>query len=199
MVRRWRPQKVGEVVAAVAGKSVKTGKKRAKNRLENKSKNMTTAEVAETVKIDAMNLIDVVQDLCTLEALVPVSTAYKRKKDKVRPLDQPTNGEGTGGDPHFLDKCEEREKQEGRHTPGRHFDLWITLKFSDIPHGSRLTKERKAEMDIGSELWPREKELLLALLFNRESAIAFDWQEKGRIRPKIEHPHVIRIRPDHIP
>ena len=30
-----------------------------------------------------------------------------------------------------------------------------------------------AEMDIGSELWPREKELLLALVFNRESAIAF--------------------------
>ena len=84
---------------------------------------MTTAEVAETMNNDAINFIDVVQDLRMLGALVPVSTAYKRKKDKVRPLNQPTNGEGTGGDPHFLEKCEEREKQEGRHTPRRHFDL----------------------------------------------------------------------------
>ena len=116
MVRRWLPQRVVEVVAA---KSVKTGEKRAKNRRENKSKNVTTAEVAETVKIDAINVnfIDVIQDLRTLGALVPVSTAYKRKQDKVRPGHQPTNGEGTGGDPNFLEKCEEREKQEGRHTP----------------------------------------------------------------------------------
>ena len=28
------------------------------------------------------------------------STAYKKKKDKIRPLDQVTDGEGTGGDPH---------------------------------------------------------------------------------------------------
>ena len=44
-------------------------------------------------------------------------------------------------------------------------------------------------MDIGSELWPREKELLSALLFNRESSIALDWQEEGRIRPEIVPPH----------
>ena len=37
------------------------------------------------------------------------------------------------------------------------------------------------------------------LLFNREAAIAFDWREKGLVRPEIEPPHVIRIRPDHKP
>ena len=60
MVRRWLPQRVVEVVAAVAAKSVKTGEKRAKNRRENKNKNVTTAEVAETVNNDAINFIDVV-------------------------------------------------------------------------------------------------------------------------------------------
>ena len=87
MVRRWLPQRVVEVVAAVAAKSIKTGKKHAKNQRENKSKNVTTAEVAETVKIDPINVnfIDVIQDLRTLGALIPVSTAYKLKEDKVRP------------------------------------------------------------------------------------------------------------------
>ena len=46
---------------------------------------------------------------------------------------------------------------------------------------------------------PKEKEILKELLFNRESAIAFDWQEKGRIKTEIESPHIIRIRPGHIP
>ena len=99
-----------EVVTAVAVKSVKTGEKRAKNRRKNKSKNVTTAEMVEPVDKDTINFIDVVQDLRTLEALVLVSTAYKWNKDKVRPLDQPTNSVGTRGDPYFLEKCEEREK-----------------------------------------------------------------------------------------
>ena len=134
-----------------------------------------------------------------LGALRPVCTAYKRKKDKVRPLDQPTDGEGTGGDLHFLENCEKRENNKGRHTPENPFDEWITPKLSDIPHGSRITKERITEIDIGADLWAREKELLLTLLFNREATIAFDWQEKGWICEEMEPPHVIRIRPGHIP
>ena len=111
-----------------------------------------------------------------LGALVPVSTVYEWKKDMVRSLDGPSNVKGTGGDPHFLEKCEECEKQTGRHTPRWHFDLLITPKFFDILHGSSLMKLPIAvEMNICSELWPREKELLLALLFNCESAIAIDW------------------------
>ena len=135
----------------------------------------------------------------TLGALVPVSTAYKRKKDKIRPFDQPTDGEGTGGDHFFVEKCEKQEALEGRHTPKGPFDVWITPKFSSIPQGSRLTEERIADLDIGAELWPCEKELLMALLLNREATIAFDWQEKGRIREEIEPPDVICIRPVHIP
>ena len=54
-------------------------------------------------------------------------------------------------------------------------------------------------MDVGSELWPREQKLLLTLLFNHEAAISLDWHEKGLIKPKIEPPHIIRIRLGHIP
>ena len=98
----------------------------------------------------------------------------------------------------FLEKCEIREKQKGRHTLKEPFDMCITPKFSDIPHGSRLTQERITEIDIGTELWPQERELLLILMFNREAAIAFDWQENDQIHNKIESPHVIQIHPKHI-
>ena len=145
--------------------------------------------VEERAKVGA---IDVFADLRTLGALIPVSTAYKREKDKIRPLDQPTIGEGTGGDPLFLERCDKQEAQQGRHTQKGPFDMWITPKFSTIQQGSRLTEERIADLDIGAELWLCETELLMALLFNREAAIAFDWQEKGRIREEIEPPHVIR-------
>ena len=62
-----------------------------------------------------------------------------------------------------------------------------------------MTEERIADLDIGAELWPGENDLLMALLFYTEAAIAFDWQEKGRIREEIEPPHVICIRPGNIP
>ena len=114
-------------------------------------------------------------------------------------MDQPINGKGTGGDPLFLEKYEEHEKQAGPHTLQWHFNLWITPRFSDISDGSRLIKVQVAEMDIVSELLPRQNEFLLALLLNHESAIAFNCQEKVRIRLEIELPHVIRIRSDHIP
>ena len=124
-----------------------------------------------------------------------VSTAYKRKKDKIRPLDHVTDGEGTGGDPEYLEKCEQSETYH----KGGPFDMWLIPKFSSIVRGSRLTKERLVDMYIGTELWPREKDILVELLYNREKAIAFDWQEKGRVSVGIEPPHVIRIRPGHTP
>ena len=48
-------------------------------------------------------------------------------------------------------------------------------------------------------MWPKEAESLKELLYNREAAIAFDWQEKGRINIAIEPPHIIRVCPSHTP
>jgi hypothetical protein len=68
-----------------------------------------------------------------------VMTIYKRKQDKIRPLDRPTNGEAPGGDPQFFLKCEEKEIKEGRRVKKGEFDQWIMPKFSDVKKGSRLT------------------------------------------------------------
>ena len=99
----------------------------------------------------------------------------------------------------FLERCDKEEALEGRHMQKGPFDMWITPKFSTLPQGSRLTEVRIVFLDIGAELSRNEKELLMALLFNTEAAIAFDWQEKVRIHEEIEPPHVRCIRPGHIP
>ena len=112
--------------------------------------------VTEKARVGA---IDVFADLWTLGALIPVSTAYKRQKDKIRPLDLPTDGEGTRGDLLFLEKSEKQEAFEGHHTPKGPFNVWITLKFSSITQGSRLIEERIADLNIWAELWPHKKVL----------------------------------------
>jgi hypothetical protein len=44
-------------------------------------------------------------------------------------------------------------------------------------------------MKIGKHLLPAECDLLKALLFNREAALAWTMEEKGRISDNIEPPH----------
>ena len=95
--------------------------------------------------------IDVFADLRTLGALITVSTASKQKKGKIRPLDQPTQSEGTGGDPVFLETCKTQEELEDRHTKKGPFNVWMTPKYSTIPQGSKLTEERIADQNIGAE------------------------------------------------
>ena len=77
--------------------------------------------------------------------------------------------------------------------------MWLTPNFFTMERGSRLIVERLTEIDIRAELWHKEKDLLTELLCCLEEAIAFDWQEKGRISEEIEPLYVIRIRPGHTP
>ena len=107
--------------------------------------------------------------------------------------------EPTGGDPHhFFEKFEILEKARCHMNRKTAYDLCIMPKFSNIPRGQRLTDNRIKALDIGYELLPWEWDLLLTLLFNLEAAIAFDWHEKGLIKPEMEPPHIIRIRQGHI-
>ena len=79
------------------------------------------------------------------------AATYKKKKAKIRPLDQVTDGEGTGSDPVYVEKCQKLETYQK--DP---FNMWMTRKFSTIERRSRLTAERLEEMDIGAELGPKE-------------------------------------------
>ena len=72
---------------------------------------------------------------------VKVNTMYKRKADKVHPLDNiPSDGSKPAGDPYWKVKALEEirnKKQEDNPYPE-----WIFPKFSDLPKGSRLYGER---------------------------------------------------------
>jgi hypothetical protein len=67
-------------------------------------------------------------------------------------------------------------------------------KFSAVPRGSRLTKERLAQMVV-AELQPMEQKLLFEMLFKREVGIAFDFTEIGLFGSEVEPPHVIHTIP----
>ena len=52
--------------------------------------------------------------------------------------------------------------------------------------------EQIKKLVIGEKLWPRERDLLLAILFNREKVIAFDFLYLGRIHEDVAPLQVIR-------
>ena len=125
-----------------------------------------------------------------------VHTAYKKKADKVKPVD---HDQSDGSRPTFSRKWKEdaiREAEEkGLHLPREPHDRWFIPKFSSIKKGSRLTPERITKLQIGDFLTPREKELLLGMLFNREAALSWDFTEKGTIKESVAEPLKIRTVP----
>lgn len=118
-----------------------------------------------------------------------VSTAYKTKDKKVRPVD---SGESDGSRPGGVTDWMERSKAtDVKHPPGP-YDKWILRKFSGIQRGTRLTTERIEALTIGSGLTIQERDVLLEMLYNREAALAFDFSHCGKIRPDVAPPQVIR-------
>ena len=101
-----------------------------------------------------------------------VRTMYKRKKDKVRPVDvSQSDGSKPGGTEDWHEKAVEEERRSGYNMPRAKYDQYLTPKFSDIPRGSRLTPERIETLKIGEDVTPKERELLLVILFNREKVL----------------------------
>jgi RNase H-like domain found in reverse transcriptase/Integrase zinc binding domain len=121
-----------------------------------------------------------------------IGTLYKRKADKVRPVDL---GVSTGESPSGKDGWLQAARQEMPASPymGKYKGLGgLTGRFSSLQPGSRLTKERSDALIVGDELTVEEKELLLEVLTNREEALAFDWTHCGTIRPEVAPPQEIR-------
>ena len=109
------------------------------------------------------------------------------KKDKVRPVDLPHPG-GT------VPEEEESWKspiESGSIIDHSYYEGNLIPRFSAIPRGSRLTEERVKTLKIGDTLTPEERALLMEVLFNREEAIAFEFEEKGVVKPEVEPPHRI--------
>ena len=126
---------------------------------------------------------------------VRVATLYKRKKDKVRPVNEAaTNREAPRG--LVNQKVAVLAKYRLLALPVLDLPLQkgkLTPKFSKIARRARLTPEREEKLLISKDLRPKERELLVEILFNRKEALAQDFSKIGRIRPEVVLPQEIRI------
>ena len=78
---------------------------------------------------------------------------YKRKAEKVRPVDLgELDGNKPGGVPDWVVKLKEMDVK----SHDEKYPEWLIPKFSDIERGSRLTKERLENLIIGEGLTPQE-------------------------------------------
>ena len=124
---------------------------------------------------------------------VHVRTAYKRKADKVQPVDtDKSDGSKPGGFVDWRERAEAREKTEGIGLQDYKFKRYISPRLAKFPRGQRLTKQRFEELVIGPDLTALESELLVEILYNREGALAWDWTELGRISHEVAPPQRIK-------
>jgi len=116
-----------------------------------------------------------------------VSTLYKKKADKVKPVDLPHPG---GMKPEGTKNWRMRAISKEFYQPGK-YSGWIIPKFSSIKRGSRLTPERLEKLRVGKGMTEEEKDIFYEVMFNREAAVAFDFNEKGYFSGEVEPPYKI--------
>ncbi|KAL6406203.1 putative gag-pol poly protein [Ilyonectria robusta] len=130
------------------------------------------------------------------DTTVRVNTMYKRKADKVQPRDDvPSDGSTPEGDPFWRDK--KWDEVKGNLEKDSPFSDYITPKFSKIKKGSRLFGERLDALmgQTKDTLNDAEREIFRQIIFNREEALAWTFEEKGELDPRIAPPQVIKITP----
>ena len=120
-----------------------------------------------------------------------VCAAYKRKADKIQPIDRPNPA---GDNPRRMPGWKEKALAECKMLRQPRLDPYghlITGRMTEMAVGARLTPERIERLKIGQQLGPNERELLMAVLFNREGALAWNFSQLGRIKENIAPPQKI--------
>src|SRR5580700_9403776 len=119
-----------------------------------------------------------------------IHTLYKRKADKVKPVDcGKSDGDNPGGMSNWV---EISKRSDVYNEPTGKYSKWLIPKFSDIERGSRLTEERISKLKVGTGLTKEERELFVEMLYNREKALAFDFSHCGMVRREVAPLQVIK-------
>ncbi|KAM3506308.1 hypothetical protein MY11210_007610 [Beauveria gryllotalpidicola] len=115
-----------------------------------------------------------------------VFTLYKRKGVKVEPLDI-SDGSVPEGDPYW--RAKKWKTVEGSVEPVKGYADFLTGKFSKLEKGTRLHGDRlrSIEEQIG-DLTERERDMFLTMLYNREAALAWTFEESGSLDLSIAPP-----------
>lgn len=130
-----------------------------------------------------------------------VSTAYKRKADKVRPVDESlTDGSVPGGRLDWEEHVHKRQLQclklnwHVSCPPQLHaLCSIIEPRYATFPRGHRLTPERVSMLKMNEGLQPHERELMLEVLYHREPALSWTFGELGNICHEVAPPQQIRV------
>ena len=128
-----------------------------------------------------------------------VAGAYKRKADKVQPVDtSDTDGSTPGG---VLDWRERAYAEITRYAPEIQvgpYDHLFHKRITGLARGARLKPERIDALMVGPDIRPAERQLFVEMLFYREAALSWTFEEIGRIRRDVAPPQEIRTI-DHVP
>ena len=163
------------------------------------SNNLADETACELRKSRTFNLCDAYIQARSNDQCVHVNTAYKRKADKIRPVDLgESTGEGPGGLSNWWDVMWEHKMQYPERIetdPPHRYDKYIIPRFSQLARGARLTPERIERLQICADLLPDEKEFLLEILHRREESLAWEFSEVNRICREVAPPQKIRTIP----
>ncbi|KAK1914007.1 hypothetical protein P3342_007253 [Pyrenophora teres f. teres] len=119
------------------------------------------------------------------EWALEVNGMHKRKGQKIEPIDD------SGQTPREVEgRLDWKERAKAKQIPNHDsdrapFGQYFEPRYASFPRGTRITPKRLAEMKISPDLWPREREMLEELLYRRESALAWDFRESGRVSREV--------------
>ena len=135
-------------------------------------------------------------DLFTLYCYGKVNTLYKRKVDKVTPVDtSASDGSVPEGCPDWRQSAMERQRLSMPPRSLGPYDHLFEPRYTRRPIGYRLTPERLTNVIVGIDLLPNERQLFEAMLTAREPALAWDFSEIGRCSEEVMPAVKIRTVP----
>jgi hypothetical protein len=106
------------------------------------------------------------------QVLLEVNGMHKRKDQKIQLVDdsgqKPREIEGRL-DWKEIAKAKQKPTEDPQKAP---FAKYFEPRYASFLRGTWLTEERIREMKISPDLYPREREMLLELLYRREAALA---------------------------
>ena len=124
-----------------------------------------------------------------------IATAYKRKSDKVRPVNSSALDRTVlGGIMEWRDVALHRQKASIQGLPLGPYDHFLEPRYTKLARGARLKPERLERMIVG-DIQPREREIFEAMLFNQEEALAWEFSEMGRVSRDVTPPLKIKTVP----
>lgn len=106
---------------------------------------------------------------------LPVATLYKRKADKIRPVDAfNIDGSTPRGRVDWKKTAWERIREIAAKNadPTSKYHGFVVPRTTDFPRNERLTIERAKKLIVGEGLTLEERDLLVEILTNREAALA---------------------------